>query len=143
MASPRLVTGANSADSVGVVFELDRLGGERAAVRSSRQGHALGGFAALSARGRPRARVPEPDERPAAEVGDEEGDLARAEGVPEALGEDVGGGERRGVLHGREQVRDIQSRRSVVRHARSLRVRPAPESARQIRGGRAPDRSRA
>jgi hypothetical protein len=118
------------ADAVGVGFELDRLRGQCPAVRSSRQGHALGGFAALSARGRSAAGVPEPDQRLAAEVGDQEGDLARADGGPEALGEDVGGGERRGVLHGRQQLRDIQSPRSVVRHGPSLRLRPAPELAR-------------
>ena len=109
IASPRLVTGANTR-AVRAVFDARRLGGERAAVRASHQRHALGGLAALSARGGAAAGVTEPDERMAAEVRDEERHLARAELAREPLAEHVGGGERRGVLDGREQLREIQPR---------------------------------
>ena len=79
MASPRLVTGANTRVPSALVSTLDRLRRERAAVRASRQRHPLGGLPPLRARGGRAAGVAEPDERLAAEVGDEEGDLARAQ----------------------------------------------------------------
>jgi hypothetical protein len=40
------------APAVGAVLDLDRLAGERAPVRGSPQGHAVGGLASTGARGR-------------------------------------------------------------------------------------------
>jgi hypothetical protein len=46
--------------------------------------------------------VAEPDERVAAEVGDEEGYVARAQHSRKALAEDIRRGERWRILNGRE-----------------------------------------
>jgi hypothetical protein len=54
--------------------------------------------------------VAEPDERVAAEVRDEERDLAGVQLARKALAEDVGRGERRSVLNGREQLREVEPR---------------------------------
>jgi hypothetical protein len=54
--------------------------------------------------------VAEPDERVAAEVRDEERDLAGVQLARKALAEDVGRGERRSVLDGREQLREVEPR---------------------------------
>ena len=53
----------------------------------------------------------EPDERVAAEVRDEEGDLARAQEARKTLPEHVGRGEGWRVLNGREQRPEVQPRR--------------------------------
>jgi hypothetical protein len=52
----------------------------------------------------------EPDQRVAAEVRDEKRHLARVELARQALAEDVRRRERRRVLDGREQLRDVQPR---------------------------------
>ena len=104
-----------------VLVDLDRLAGERAAMRCSGQGHALGAFPALGASGRRAPGVVEADQRPTAEVRDQEGDSGGAERVREPLAQYIGSGDRRGVLDVRKQLCEVQPRRSVVRHARTLR----------------------
>jgi hypothetical protein len=64
----------------------------------------------LRARRRELAGVAEPDQRMTAEVRDEERDLAGVQLARKPLTEDVGRGERRSVLNGREQLRDVQPR---------------------------------
>ena len=90
---------------VRAVFEYDRLGGQRAPGRASHQRHPHGGLLTLRARGRGVAGVAEPDQRVAAEVRDEKRNLAGVQFARKPLAEDVGSGERRSVLNGREQLR--------------------------------------
>jgi hypothetical protein len=92
-------------------FTLDRLGRERAAVRGSHQGNSLCGLPPLRASGCSATRVAEPDECVAAEVRDEERQLAGTERVGQALAQDVDGGDGRGILDGREQRAEVQPRR--------------------------------
>ena len=122
MASPRLVTGANTRVPSGADLDLDRLRGQRAAVRAALQRHPLCGFAALSARGVDAAGVAEPDQRSPTEVCDEEGHLARTQRLPEMLAEHIGGSERRRVLNGLQQLREIQPSGRVLGHQSSLRT---------------------
>ena len=114
-------------DAVGVVLHLERLAGERAALRASVQGHALRRLAPLGTAGRGAVGMAEPDERPAAEVRDEKRDLRGAERVREALGEDVGRRDRRGVLDGCEQPHQIQSRVLLAGHPLHPRRRSAED----------------
>jgi hypothetical protein len=60
--------------------------------------------------------VAESNERSAAEVRDEEGNLGGAKRVSQALGEDVSRGDRRCVLYGCEQPREVQSRVLMLGH---------------------------
>ena len=120
MASPRLVTGAKPAP-LGAVFHDDALAGERDAVRGARQGHALRGFPTLRPRVLVAAGVAEPDQRPTAEVGNQQRHPGRAESLCEALAEDVGGGDRRRILDGHEQFGKVQLRPSPIGHRTSLR----------------------
>ena len=115
-------------------FEHDRLGGQRAPGRASHQRHPLGGLVALRARGCAAAGVAEPDERVAAEVGDEERHLAGAQLARKALAEDIGRGERRSVLNGREQRREVQPCGYMVLHVPS--VRHGPTATRPAAGSR-------
>ena len=110
MASPRLVTGANTRVPSAPCSSDDRLGGQRAPGRASHQRHPLGGLVTLRARGRAVAGVAEPDQRVAAEVRDEERNLAGVQLARKTLAENVGSGERRSVLNGREQLRKVQPR---------------------------------
>jgi hypothetical protein len=110
---------------VSVGFYLKRLAGQRAAMRASHQGHALGRFAPLSSAGRRAGGVAESNERPAAEVRNEKGNLRRAKRVSEALGEDISRGDRRCVLDGCEQPHQIQSRVLMARHRLQRRRRTA------------------
>jgi hypothetical protein len=98
-------------------------------MRRTRQGHALRSLPALTPRSCFAATMVEPDERSAAEVRDEKRDAGRAERIREALAEDSGGGDRRGVLNRREQLRQVQPCRSAVRHARTLGDQPSPTAA--------------
>ena len=118
------------AGAVRAVFDA-RPPARRARARAScpDQRHPLGGLVTLRARGCAAAGVAEPDERVAAEVGDEERHLARVQLARKPLAEDVGSGERRSVLDGREQRREIQPCGCMVLHARS--VRHAPTRARE------------
>jgi len=54
--------------------------------------------------------VAEPDQRVAAEVRDEERNFAGVELARKTLAEDVSRGERRSVLNGREQLRQVKPR---------------------------------
>jgi hypothetical protein len=83
-------------------FDDDDLLGQRAAVGGVHQRDALGGLAALGSRGRSVARVAQADERAPAEVRDQERHLRRAEGISQALTENVGRRDRRRVLDGRQ-----------------------------------------
>jgi hypothetical protein len=83
-------------------LDHEALASERAPVRASRQRHALGGLASLDPPGRVAARMAESHERPSAEVGKEKRDRCGAERACEALGDDVGCGDRRRVLDRRE-----------------------------------------
>ena len=85
----------------------DALAGERGAVRGPRQGHPLRGFPTLRPRVLVAAGVAEPDQRPTAEVGNQQRHLGRAEGVGEAVAEDVGGGDGRRILDGHQQFGEI------------------------------------
>jgi hypothetical protein len=127
-----LVTGAKTRAPSAPDVDPDRLGGQRAALGASLQRHPLGGFAALSARGVRAVGVTEPDERSSAEVGDEEGDLARTQLLPEMLAEHVGGGDRGRVLDGREQFPEVQPCRWTVRHPRQ----PTDDAAKAPRAPR-------
>jgi hypothetical protein len=98
----------------GAVLLEDRLRGQRAPGQGSDQRHPLGGLVALGARGRAAAGVAEPDQRMAAEVRDQERDLPRGQLARKPLAEDVGGGERRRVLDGREQPFEVEPPRRVV-----------------------------
>src|SRR3954462_12265773 len=69
---------------VRVGFYLERLAGQRAAVRASHQGDALRRFAPLGSAGRRAVGVAQSNERPAAEVRDEKGNLRGAKRVREA-----------------------------------------------------------
>jgi hypothetical protein len=83
------------------------------------------------------AGVAEPDQRPTAEVGNQQRHLRRAERVGEALAEDVGGGDGRRILDGHQQFGEIQVRPSPIGHPTSLRRGAArqPDAHRQPRGG--------
>jgi hypothetical protein len=106
---------ASSAVAIPTI-DLDRLAGQRAALRSTDQRHALGGLAALSACGRCAGAMVEPDQRLPAEVRDQEGDVKRTDGFPQALAEDLDGSDRRRILDGGKQLRQVQPPRSVIRH---------------------------
>jgi hypothetical protein len=84
-------------------FAFDRLGRKGAAVRASRQGDPFSGFTSLRASGRRATGVAEPDQCVAAEVRDQEGQLAGAESVSQAFAEDIDSSNRRSILNGREQ----------------------------------------
>ena len=90
MASPRLVTGAIDASTLRGGFDHEGLRLQRVALRASRQRHALGGLPTLGPPGRRAAGVAQADERPTAEVRDQEGDLGGAQRDGELLGEHVG-----------------------------------------------------
>ncbi len=94
---------------------------QRQPVRAAGERHALGGLAALRPRRRRRTGVAEADQRAAAEVHDEERDLARPERVGEPGAEDVRGIDRRSILDRGEQLREIEPARFVVGHPSSLR----------------------
>jgi hypothetical protein len=64
--------------------------------------------------------VAKPDQRPTAEVGNQQRDPGCAERLCEALAEDVGGGDRRRILDGHEQFGKVQLRPSPIGHRTSL-----------------------
>ena len=136
---PAVGYGREHANSAGAVFDLDRLRDKRAAVRSSRQKHPLGGLPTLRPLGRLTAGVAEPDQRVAAEIRDEEGNLARTQCLHQALAEHVGGSDRGRVLDGRKQLPEVQSRRVLVRHRPSLRGRSCSLASLRSRPRSAPD----
>jgi hypothetical protein len=113
------------ARSLGCVVHHQALSEERRAVRAARQGHALRGFPTLGPRVLIAPGVSEPDERPTAEIGNQQGHPRRAEGVCEALANDVGGGDGRRILDGHQELGEVQSRPSPVAHPTSLRLRQA------------------
>ena len=133
MASPRLVTGANTRVPPAPCSTTTRLPGERAPVRAvppaarARRSRAPCVRAAALAAG-----VAEPDQRLAAEVGDEERHLVRAERLGQARRQDVGRGDRRRVLDRREQLRQVQRGMGVARRG---------GRAGSVRRGRSPARS--
>jgi hypothetical protein len=92
------------------VLQYDRLGGQRAPGRTSHQRHAHRGLVTLRACGRAVPRVAEPDERVAAEIRDEKRNVAGVQLARKPLAEDIGSGERRSVLNGRKQLRNVQPR---------------------------------
>ena len=111
------------AHPVGSVLDLDALAGQRPALRRVGDRHPLGGLAPARARRVVAAGVLEAHEGVAAEVGDQERHL----GGPERLGqpprEHVGGVDRRRVLDGLEQLREIERSRPVIPHPATVRRR--------------------
>ena len=121
---PAVGHGRVQASSAAVLtgFDHDRLAGERAPVRCSRQRHALSGLTALRARGELAPGVLESDQRLTAEVGDQKGDIVGPDRLPEPIAEDIDGSHRRRILDRREQFPQVQPRRSYVRHETTLAV---------------------
>jgi hypothetical protein len=108
------------ANLAGADLDLYRLLEERASMRGAGQGHQLGSLVALGSDRARDAGVPEPDQRPAAEVDDQEGDRVGAERPGQPPAENVGGVDRRGVLDGVEQSREVGPRCEKVRHRAHL-----------------------
>ena len=97
------------------MHDLRLLAGEDPAVRR------LGERDPLRGLGTPGAvaaatRLPESDERLAAEVRDEERDVGRAQRVGELVSEDVGGRDRRRILDRAEQSRKVEARPAMFAH---------------------------
>ena len=115
-------------DTVSIGLDLERLAGQRAAMRASHQGDALRRLAPLGSAGRRAAGVAQSNERLPAEVRDEKGNLRGAERVREALGEHIGRRDRRCVLHGCQQPHQIQSRVLIPGHRLQRRRRSAENS---------------
>ena len=106
---------ANSA-AVAARFHHDRPERRARDHAVSPQRHVLGGLTTLRTRGQFAPGVLEPDQRLTAEVGDQERDVVRADGLPEPIAKDIDRSHRRRILDRREQFAHVQPRRSYVRH---------------------------
>ena len=124
MASPRLVTGANTRVPSALVLRARPIGWPARARASSPPTAPARRSRHLGARGRAAAGVAEPDERVAAEVRDEERDLAGSSSLarrsPRTSAAENGGASSTAD----EQLREVEVRRGPVFHRRNLERRP-------------------
>jgi hypothetical protein len=96
---------------------LDGLGAQRPPVRRPGQGDPVCGLRPGAPRGRCRGGVSEPDQRVAAEVGDEEADVLGTRHVLQRLGDHVDRVDRRGGLCGGKQRADVETGSAPSLHA--------------------------